>query len=88
MCTHTYLQLYMHGYSYNSCHYSVSVRVSIAVTKHCDQRQLGEERVYFISQLVIRGPGKSEQLATQGTNLEAETNAEAMEKCCLSIRSS
>ena len=29
--------------------YTVLVRVSIAVMRHCDQKQLGEERLYAMS---------------------------------------
>lgn len=37
---------------------SCLVRISIAVVKHCDYKQPGEERVYFILQFVVRHPRK------------------------------
>jgi hypothetical protein len=46
------------------------------VIKHYDQKQLGEERVYFILSLQSTVEG------SQGRNLEAGTEAEAMEECC------
>lgn len=41
-----------------------------------DQKQFGKERVYL-----------SLQLSTQGRNLEIDTEAEAMEECCLLVSS-
>lgn len=39
----------------------VVVRLSIAVLKHQDQKQLGEERLYFVLQLTFFHMGKSVQ---------------------------
>jgi hypothetical protein len=36
---------------------AVLVRVTIAVMKHCDQKQLGEERVYFTLEFHITVEG-------------------------------
>ena len=46
---------------------SLSLRVSVTVVKHHDQNQVGDERVYFILQLVVHHPGKS------GQELKADT---------------
>ena len=58
---------------------SVLVRVIIAAMKHHDQSKFGEERVYLaytsISLFIIE--------ESQDRNLEAGTDAEAMEGCCL-----
>lgn len=37
----------------------VLVGLTVAGMKHCDQKQIGEERVYFILQLGVYHPGKS-----------------------------
>lgn len=39
----------------------------VAVIKHCDQRQLREENVYFIAQLIVCQPGKLEQEIKAGS---------------------
>jgi hypothetical protein len=53
----------------------VLVRVTIAVMKYCDQKQVGEERVYLAytstSYFITEG--------SRGRNLEAGADAEAME---------
>jgi hypothetical protein len=63
----------------------VLVRVTIALMKHCDPKQLREGRIYLahisISLLIIRGSQRWE--LKQGKNLETGANAEAMEGCCL-----
>jgi hypothetical protein len=61
------------------------LRVPIAVMKHHEKKQVGEERVYSAyistSEFIIEGsPGSNSK---QGRNLEAGANAEAMEGCCL-----
>ena len=61
----------------------------MAVMKHHDQKQLGEERVYwaftsttlFIEE--VRTGTHMWQEPKQGRNLEAGAGAEAMEECCL-----
>ena len=58
---------------------SVLVRASIAVIKHHDQKQLVEERVCFSLQFAVHHPGKSDRPETQGRDLEAGADAEAME---------
>lgn len=51
--------------------------------KHQDQKKL-EERVYFSLHFQVRLlPTKEVRTGTQGRDLEAETEAEAMEECCL-----
>ena len=63
---------------------SAYLRVSIAATEQDDQGNLGKE-VYFSShfQGIVHSRVKSRQELTQGRNLEAGTDAEAMEGCCL-----
>jgi len=60
--------------------------VIIAVMKHHDQRQLGEERDYFthnsMYQFIIRS-SKGRNLSRAGEFLKAGADAEAMEGCCL-----
>lgn len=55
----------------------VLISVSITVIKHCDQKQPGKQKIYFILQLesVIHG--------SQGWDMEVGTEAETMEICCL-----
>ncbi|CAO2609842.1 hypothetical protein LEMLEM_LOCUS14387 [Lemmus lemmus] len=56
----------------------IAERVSIAGIKHHDQKQLGEERVYFTVQLSGQTPLLREFRArTQDRNPEAGANAEA-----------
>ena len=58
-------------------------RVTISVMKHHDQKQLGEERVYFTHHS-YNSPTKAVRVEThKGRNLEAGADAEAMEGCCL-----
>jgi hypothetical protein len=49
------------------------------------KKQVGEERVYsvYTSTLLFITKRKSRQELTQGRNLEAGADAEAMEGCCL-----
>jgi hypothetical protein len=62
---------------------ALCLRVSIAVVKHHDQKQSGEERVYSISQLSGNTPSLREaRVGTQGRDVKAETEAEATEGCC------
>ena len=60
-------------------------QISIAVRRHHDQKQLGEERVYFSLHFHITGQhgGKSGQELKQWRNLEAGADAEAVEGCYL-----
>lgn len=39
----------------------------VAIIKHCDQRQLRKENVYFIAQLIVCLPGKLEQEIKAGS---------------------
>jgi hypothetical protein len=56
----------------------------IAARKHCDQKQLRDERVYSdYSFTAAHHWRKLGQRFKQGTNLVAGDNAEAMERCCL-----
>lgn len=59
-------------------------KFSFAVMKRHDQKQLGMERVYFIL-TPLRSHSITEE--SQGRKskqaLEEETEAEALEKCCL-----
>lgn len=59
----------------------VLVKVSITGIKHQEQKQFGEERVYFRLQhsahsLIVRA-------RAEGRDLETEIEAKAMEECCL-----
>lgn len=56
------------------------------MVEHPDQKQLGEERVHFILQLVHH-PGKSGEGLKQGKSLKVGTDVETMEGCCLLARS-
>jgi hypothetical protein len=61
----------------------VLLRTSIAVIKHNDQKELWKERLYFGLLLSGHTPQLREIGAeTQGRNLGAGTEAEAMEECC------
>ena len=51
-------------------------RVTIAAMKHHDQKQLGEERVYFILQFIGKGSHSS-------NSRQPATETEAMEEHCL-----
>jgi hypothetical protein len=51
--------------------------LSIAVLRHHDQKQAGEERAYFILQFIVPH-GERSQTKTQGRSLEARTDAETM----------
>lgn len=62
------------------------VRVSIVLTKHHDEKQLGEERVYFILELLGPTPSQREVgSGAQSRNLEAKAVAE--EDCSLACPS-
>jgi hypothetical protein len=43
-------------YPHRNIAFTLYLRVSITVINHHDQKQLGEERVYFIFQVVVRHP--------------------------------
>ena len=65
------------------CWESILVRVTLAVMEHHDQKQLGEQRVYFIhnSLFILKSSGGQE--LNQGRNLEAGVDAWAVKGCCL-----
>lgn len=61
-------------YSHGSLHLirpfalgTVLVKVSIAIMKHQDQNQLGEEKVYCLLQLIVHNLGMSGQELKAGT---------------------
>lgn len=57
-------------------------RVPMAVIKHGDQKQLGEERFYSSLQLLGHCSSFQEiRTGAQGRKLEAGTRAEAREEC-------
>lgn len=59
-------------------------RTYLAMTKHHDQKQFEEDRIYFNFQLSGDSVSPREVRAeTQGRNLEAEAEAEATDECCL-----
>ena len=61
-----------------------SVRVSVAESKHHDQKQPGEEVVCFSLLFSGHTPSLREVRAgTQGRSLEAAAEAEGMKECCL-----
>jgi hypothetical protein len=64
--------------------------VLVAVMKHHEQKQLGEEMVYLAYTSIGNAHyrRKSGQELKQGRNLDAGDDAEAMEKCCLLTYSS
>jgi hypothetical protein len=61
------------------------LRVSIAVIKHQNKNQFGEERICFSLQFYITVCHQriSGQGFKQGRNLEAGADAEVMARCCL-----
>ena len=64
----------------------ILVRVSTALTKPCDQKEVEKERVYMIFtyfQIVVPHLRKPGQELKQGRNLEEGADAEVMEECCL-----
>lgn len=63
----------------------VLVRISIAVIKYHDTKQLEKKRIYLFFP-VVHNPIEI-NVITQGRNLEARTDSEAMEKCCFLIGS-
>jgi hypothetical protein len=65
---------------------SYCLRVSVAVIKYCHQKQHGAERAY-LSYTSVHHRRKSGQEPKKGMNLEAETEAEVMEQCCLLVYS-
>ena len=62
---------------------SVVTRVTAAVRKQCDPKQVGEEKVYlgFSFCIIVQHRRKPGQELKQGRNLEAGANAEALEGC-------
>lgn len=65
----------------------VLVRVFIAVLKLHDHKQLEEEGVYFILQLIVQCLGKLGQEFKAG-NSRQELEPQAIEECCLLTYSS
>ena len=67
------------------CKDIVLVRVTVAVMKHHDQKQVGEKRVYltYISTSIVHHLEKSGQELKQDKNLETGADVVAMEKFCL-----
>jgi hypothetical protein len=63
----------------------VGDRVSVAATKHHDQKASWEGKGLLGSHfhIVVHHGRKSGQELKQGRNLEAGADAEAMEGCCL-----
>lgn len=60
------------------------LRVSIAVIKYHDQKQLEKERISFILQFSDHTPSlRKVRTGTQGRKLVTGTSAEAIEECCL-----
>lgn len=53
---------------------SVLVEVAVAVMKHHDPKQVGEDRVYSAYISITEG--------SQDRNIEAEADAEAVDRCC------
>lgn len=59
------------------------LRVSIAVMKRCDQKELGEKRVHFTYNSMLQYFGQGSQNEPQGSVLKAGIEAEPMEKMLL-----
>lgn len=57
--------------------------LSIAAIKHQGQKQLGQERLYFISIPLYSLTSKHAEVGTPSRNLEAVAEADAMEMCSL-----
>lgn len=53
---------------------SVLVKVTVAVMKHHDQKQVGEDRVHLAYTSITEG--------SQDRSIEAEADAEAVDGCC------
>lgn len=62
------------------CH---CLRVSLAVMKHHNQKQVGEEIAYLSFTSILFIVGGSQVRNSWGRNLEAGAEAEAIEECCL-----
>ena len=58
---------------------TVFVGITVAMTRHGDQKQAEEERAY----LAYTSTSQTGQELTRGGNLQAEADAEAVEGCCL-----
>lgn len=60
------------------------VGVTIVGMKHCNEKQLGEEKGLFLSQchITVHHQKQRGQELTQGRNQEAGDDAEAVEGCC------
>ena len=59
------------------------VRVSLAVIKLRGQKQFGEERVHFSLRAVVSLSFRQVRAGTQDMTLEAETEAEVVDDCCI-----
>ena len=63
---------------------TVSIKVTVAVMKHHDQKQLEEERVLFLTAPCNTSHQKQRgQELTRGRNQKAGADREAMDGCCL-----
>jgi hypothetical protein len=56
--------------------------VSVAVIKHSGQKKLGKERLYLAYTFSVQSIAEGSQENNSGRNLEAGSEAEAMEECC------
>lgn len=61
----------------------VLVKLSVAVLKHCDQKQLGAKKISAYTYFPHHSPLlKKVRVETHSKNLEEETDAEAMKERC------
>lgn len=58
-----------------------TIYVFVTVIKYSDQKQFGEKRIYFVShfQVIVTTEGSQGKNFKQGKNMEAGTDAVAME---------
>lgn len=56
--------------------------VSVAVIKHSGQKKLGKERLYLAYTFSVQSIAEGSQENNSGRNLEAGSEAEAIEKYC------
>ena len=67
---------------YERCGRDIFIRVTTAVMKQHEQKQVGEERVFSVSTFIVHIQRKSEEELKQGRNLRAAAGTEAIERCC------
>lgn len=60
--------------------FGIAISIRSCCCENQDQKQLGEEMVNFILGFIVPLPVRT---GTQGKNLEAGTDAETIEGCCL-----